>query len=228
MTKPRDGYKVTDSLNNITNRRVHGRQRSPCGILAELIRDCFRLPLAIAVIWATFACGPLSFAQTVSPDSATRAVHIHEIHVKGSRFPEKSVLHLTGLQVGQTVDDSKVRAALGYANASGLFKNISYTYESLPDSIEVILDLQVNDEAPLVPATIKVPGVDEDKVWQYLERFDPFFTHVLPPTEKAISLYARYMTKYLESIGRNDVAMVGKAEGADHVTGVVFVPAKLH
>lgn len=183
--------------------------------------------MSFKTLLVVFILNVPSVAQVIAPDSATRPVHIHEIHVKGSRLSAKSVLHLTGLQVGQTVDNAKVQAALGHANACGLFKNISYTYESLPDSIEVTLDLQVEDEMPLVPATIKIAGVDTDKVWQYLENFDPFFTHELPPTEKAISLYARYMTKYLESVGRTDVAVVGKAMGADRVTGVSFVAAKL-
>jgi surface antigen-like variable number repeat protein len=176
--------------------------------------------VSVAIAWS-------ATAQEIAPDSAKQAVKLQEIRVQGSRLPAKSILRLTGLQAGQTIDEARLRTALKRANDSGLFKNITYDYESAPDSTDVILELKVDDQLPLTPATIKIPNVDAEQVWLYLQNFDPLFTRELPYTDSAIKLYARYITKYLETLGRTDIAVIGKILGTEHVTGVEFAPVKL-
>jgi len=167
-------------------------------------------------------------AQGIAADAGKQPVKIQAIRIKGSRLAERSILHLTGLQVGQIVDEGKVRSALQHANDSGLFANIAYAYESAPDSTDVILELQIEDQLPLVPATIEIPKVDAEQIWRYLQNFDPLFTRELPRTEKAINLYAHYITKYLESQNHTDIAVTGNVLGsAERATGVEFVATKL-
>jgi len=190
-----------------------------------MIIKSMRLFATVCVLFITNASG---MAQEAVVEAGKQPVKIQEIRIKGSRLPEKSILHLTGLQVGQTIEETKVRSALQHANDSGLFTNIGYTYESLPDSTNVILELQIVDQLPLVPATIKIPKIDAEQIWQYLQNFDPLFTRELPQTEKAINLYARYITKFLESQNRTDVGVTGNVLGSnEHPTGVEFVATKL-
>jgi len=135
-----------------------------------MIIKSMRLFATVCVLFITNASG---MAQEAVVEAGKQPVKIQEIRIKGSRLPEKSILHLTGLQVGQTIEETKVRSALQHANDSGLFTNIGYTYESLPDSTNVILELQIVDQLPLVPATIKIPKIDAEQIWQYLQNFDP-------------------------------------------------------
>jgi len=167
-------------------------------------------------------------AQGSATDSGKQPVKVQAVRVKGSRLPEKSILHLTGLQAGQIVDEKTVRTALQHASDSGLFTNIGYLYESEPGSTDVTLELEITDQLPLVPATIKIPKIDGELVWQYLQNFDPLFTRQLPPTEKAIKLYQHYISKYLEARGVTDIAVTGNVLGStDHINGVEFGGTKL-
>jgi outer membrane protein assembly factor BamA len=111
--------------------------------------------------------------QDIAPDSATKKVTIQSVRVKGSRFSAQTLTHLTGLARGQIVDEAKVREAIGNAMASGLFTNIGYDYESQPGSADVVVELTVTDQLPLLPVTIAVRGVDAEAIWKYLTDFDP-------------------------------------------------------
>jgi hypothetical protein len=180
------------------------------------------------VIGSLLIMGLSAKAQGIAADSGKQPVKIQAVRVKGSRLPEKSILHLTGLQTGQILNEEKLRTALQHANDSGLFTNIAYVYESAPDSTDVTLELQIADQLPLVPATIKIPKIDAELVWQYLQNFDPLFTRELPPTEKAIKLYQHYIAKYLETQGTTDIAVTGNVIGSsEHIKGIEFVATKL-
>jgi outer membrane protein assembly factor BamA len=181
------------------------------------------LSLSLVLLVAALSAG----AQEKKPD--TGPVKLKAIRVKGSRLPDVSLSRLTGLQAGQTVDEAKVRGALEHANASGLFKNISYSYEyDAVDQAEATLEFEVTDEPNLLPVTIKIPKVSGEDVWKYLQGVDPLFTREMPITAKAIELYSRYITKYLQTLGRSDI-VIGNVVGTDnHPSGVEFVPGKLH
>jgi hypothetical protein len=122
-------------------------------------------------------------AQGTVADAGKKPVRLLSIHVKGSRLPEQSVIRLAGLEVGQVIDEARLRKALQSASASGLFSNIAYSYESAPGTTDVSLELVVTDQLPTVPATINVEHIDSEKVWEYLVHADPLFTRELPPTE---------------------------------------------
>jgi hypothetical protein len=168
-------------------------------------------------------------AQTPPPASqGQQSVNVRELRVKGSRLPGTSIARLSQLQPGQNLNEDGLRKALQAANQSGLFKNIAYSYESVPDSTtDVILELVIEDQLPLVPATVKIPKVDPEDVWRYLVSVDPLFTRELPPTAKAIDLYAKFITKYLESVGVVGFAVRGDVLGADQPSAIEFVTVKL-
>jgi hypothetical protein len=176
------------------------------------------LPIVVA--------GLTLLAQDPPPEGARTSVKLQAIHVKGSRLPEQSVIALTGLRPGQTIDEIAMQKALQNANASGLFRNIAYAYEIPADDPDVILNLVVTDWTPLVKATIRIPKVDPEAVWQYLTMADPLFTRELPPTVERITLYERSINRYLESIGRTEIAATGKVIGTP-ASAVIFEAVKV-
>ena len=175
-----------------------------------------------------FLIGVLALAivgQDGSADRGKDTVKVQAIHVKGSRLSERSILYLTGLHVGEIIDEAKLRQALQNASASGLFNNIAYRYESAPGSTDATLELTIDDERPLVPATVNIEEIDSEKVWQYLAQIDPLFTRELPRTEGAIRLYEQNINKYLESIGRTNTLASGTVTGAPP-SAIVFEAVK--
>jgi hypothetical protein len=172
-------------------------------------------------------------AQSVTsrPQSAGQElVTIETLDVQGTRFPTRSIETLTGLHAGLQINETVVRKAIDRMLESGLIKSVDYNYESLSepgaDRQAVALTLSIVDETPLLPASIDIPGVEEEQVWRYLESLDPLFTRELPRTQKALRFYRRAITDYLRTDKRQD-AMVAVITGdpAGHATGIIFKPA---
>jgi hypothetical protein len=175
--------------------------------------------------------GPVAFAQLAAVDQAAppsrRVVTIEKLNVKGTRFPARSIQILTGLSEGAQIDEAAVRKAIGRMLESGLIRSVNYNYESLADPSKVALELDVIDETPLYPASIEIPGVDPEPVWQYLESVDPLFTRELPRTQKALRFYAHAISDYLRTNKRREVlAPVVKGDAEGRPTGIVFAPPR--
>src|SRR5665213_1617821 len=128
------------------------------------------------------------YAQSPAPPSR-EVVTIDKLTVQGTRFTPHSIQILTGLRPGAQIDELAVRKAIARMLESGLIRSVDYNYESLADPHRVVLELTVVDETPLLPASIEIPGVDPEAVWQYLASVDPLFTRELPRTQKALRFY---------------------------------------
>ena len=175
--------------------------------------------------------GAVAFAQLAAADQpappSRRVVTIEKLNVKGTRFPARSIQILTGLSEGDQIDEAAVRKAIGRMLESGLIRSVNYNYESLADPSKVALELDVIDETPLYPASIEIPGVDPEPVWQYLESVDPLFTRELPRTQKALRFYAHAISDYLRTNKRREVlAPVVKGDAEGRPTGIVFAPPR--
>ena len=192
--------------------------------------------LTIALVAGTIL-GPAAFAQPAAVDQSSGAgqttppsqqvVTIEKLNVKGTRFPARSIQILTGLREGDQIDEAAVRKAIERMLESGLIRSVNYNYESLEDPRQVALELDIIDETPLYPASIEIPGVDPEPVWQYLESVDPLFTRELPRTQKALRFYAHAISDYLRTNKRRDtLAPIVKGDAEGHPTGIVFAPAR--
>lgn len=164
------------------------------------------------------------FAQSPAPPSR-EVVTIDKLTVQGTRFTAHSIQILTDLRPGVQIDEVAVRQAIARMLESGLIRSVDYNYESLADPHRVVLELTVVDETPLLPASIEIPGVDPEPVWQYLESVDPLFTRELPRTQKALRFYIRAITDYLRT-NKRQVSLVPIVTGDDsgHPSGIVFAP----
>lgn len=175
---------------------------------------------SLAVVFA----GAL-FAQSSAPPSR-EVVTIDKLTVQGTRFTAHSIQILTGLRPGVQIDEAAVRKAIARMLESGLIRSVDYNYESLEDPHRVVLELTVVDETPLLPASIEIPGVDPEPVWQYLESVDPLFTRELPRTQKALRFYIRAITDYLRTNKRQDsLVPIVTGDDSGHPSGIVFAPA---
>jgi hypothetical protein len=162
-----------------------------------------------------------------STPPSQQIVTIETLNIKGTRFPARSIQILTCLREGDQIDEAAVRKALERMLESGLVRSVNYNYESLEDTSKVALELDVIDETPLYPASIEIPGVDPEPVWQYLESVDPLFTRELPRTQKALRFYAHAISDYLRTNKRRDVlAPIVKGDSEGHPTGIVFAPPR--
>jgi hypothetical protein len=168
------------------------------------------------------------FSQQATTDASAQLVPLASISVKGTRLAANSIAVLSQLKIGQRIDEKTVREACVRLNNTGLFKNIQYGYESLPDKTDVALVLTVEDERPLLPATIRIPNVEEQQVWDWLQKLDPLFTRELPPTDLALRLYQANINKYLRTLGRDDI-MISEltADKQGNASGILFKPGKL-
>jgi hypothetical protein len=186
--------------------------------------------LTIAFVAGTMLM-PVAFGQITAVDQpappSRRVVTIERLNIKGTRFPARSIQILTGLSEGNQIDEAAVRKAIGRMLESGLIRSVNYNYESLEDPSKVALELDVIDETPLYPASIEIPGVDPEPVWQYLESVDPLFTRELPRTQKALRFYAHAISDYLRTNKRREVlAPVVKGDADGRPTGIVFAPPR--
>jgi hypothetical protein len=208
--------------------RIESSTYQSKGACPRLLAFFVRL-LTLAPICIGFAQTPrpASIAQT-APADADELVKIERFKIEGSRFEESSVRMLTGLRIGQEINEAILRKAIERMTDSGLVKSVDYSYESASSPTSVLLELTIADETPLLPASIQLPGVEAENVWAYLKGIDPLFTRELPRTQKALAFYIRYIERYLFTLKRQDkIATVITANDAGEANGVVFVPASL-
>jgi hypothetical protein len=184
------------------------------------------LVLAAGALFGPVASGQSAVADPLVPPSQ-QIVTIEKLNIKGTRFPARSIQILTGLREGDQIDEAAVRKAIERMLESGLIRSVNYNYESLEDPSKVALELDVIDETPLYPASIEIPGVDPEPVWQYLESVDPLFTRELPRTQKALRFYARAISDYLRTNKRHDIlAPIVKGDAEGRPTGILFAPPR--
>ncbi len=157
-----------------------------------------------------------------------RMVKLEGIEVKGTRILTSSITAISGLKPGADVNDAIVRRACSRVQSTGLVKKVDYLYLLYPDRPAVRLSLTVEDEAPLLPASIK-PASEDAALWTALQGLDPVFTRNLPPTEKALRFYAHNLERCLKQLGRTDEyilpSVVGDKDG--NATAIVFEVRKL-
>ena len=191
-----------------------------------LLSSCVLLLSAFA---SAQAPRPAVVAPTpAANDDADQLVKIERLKTSGSRFEPSSIQMLTGLRIGQQINETSLRKAIQRMTDSGLVKSVDYSYESASSPTSVLLELTIVDETPLLPASIELPNVEPENVWAYLKGIDPLFTRELPRTQKALAFYTRYIERYLFTLKRQDkVATVVTADDSGEASGIVFVPASL-
>jgi hypothetical protein len=120
------------------------------------------------------------------------------LQVTGTRLPVESVIRISGLKVGEMINDETLKQASDKLTSTGLIKGLDYGYNLVPQTNGVYLMLNVFDEGPLLPAEI-LPAEEAEPVWHCLQAADPIFTKEMPNTEKAIHFYSINMARCLQN-----------------------------
>ena len=184
--------------------------------------------MAKSLVFLLLALYP-ALAQQPQTAQNTQQVTIDAIAVEGhSRLTQQSIVRLSALKVGQTVTEKEVFAACQRIGDSGLVTNVEYAYEAYPDKPGIKLVLTPHDQLPLVPARIKITGIDEEEAWKWLQNVDPLFTRELPRTEKALALYAHSIDQFLDTKNRPERARADiDGDDAGKVSLITFKAVKL-
>jgi len=103
------------------------------------------------------------------------ATALESVAIQGSLVTQSAILEIAKLKVGEVIDKAGIEAACKRLQESGLFSSISYRYAPGPKK-GWALTVVLGDQAPLLGATIDVPGADEGEAWRWLAgkfgRFD--------------------------------------------------------
>lgn len=136
--------------------------------------------------------------RPAAPEDLHKLVQLQGIEVSGTRLPPNSIIRISGLKIGQMVNDDSLKQASDKVTSTGLVKSVGYSYSITPGKPGVSLTLKVIDEAPLLPAHI-LPEQDSQPIWACLQSADPIFTRDMPNTENAIHFYALNIARCIGS-----------------------------
>lgn len=152
---------------------------------------------------------------------------LFELKVTGNqRLRAEDILTASGLRLNQAVTRDDFDAATNKLSETGLFTSVDYRYDSTTSRgvIGFALTIEVVEEPAQRAVEIDIPGFDESKLWQDLERADPLITQQMPDNERAIAYYShaiQNLTHQEEIVIRSEADL-----GSGSMTGV-FLPANL-
>ena len=143
----------------------------------------------------------IAFSQvSATAEDHHKLVRLEGIQVSGTRLPPESVIKISGLKIGQMINDDALKQASDKLTATGLVKGLDYGYNMMPDKPGVYLSLKVFDEDSLLPVRI-LPAEAADSIWSCLRSADPIFTSEIPNTEKAIHFYSINIARCMDKSG---------------------------
>lgn len=146
----------------------------------------------------------IAFGQRRPPNAEDqhKLVQLDGIEVTGTRLPAESIIKISGLKIGQMINDDILKQASDKITSTGLVKGLNYGYDVLSGKAGISLSLKVFDEVPLLPVRI-LPEEDAQAVWSCLQSADSIFTREMPNTQKAIHFYSINIAR---CIGNSDAA----------------------
>jgi hypothetical protein len=150
-------------------------------------------------------CLPLFALGQSRPANAQdhhKLVQLDRIEVTGTHLPPESIIKISGLKVGQMINEDILKQVSEKITSTGLVKGLDYGYNVMPGKPGVYLSVKVFDEQPLLPARI-LPARDAEPIWSCLQSADPIFTREMPNTEKAIHFYSINIAR---CIGKSEAA----------------------
>jgi outer membrane protein assembly factor BamA len=135
----------------------------------------------------------LLVALSAAAYSQTR---LESLTVEGSALPQKTVLDLAGFHIGANIDQAIIEEGCKRLEETGLFSSINFRYTPTPKN-GFALTLTLRDQGSLSAASIDIPGVDENEVWQRLQVIFPPFDHKVPGSDAAQQVVAHQIEAQL-------------------------------
>ncbi|HEX4749066.1 MAG TPA: hypothetical protein VH302_05940 [Bryobacteraceae bacterium] len=175
-------------------------------------------------ITIVFLSSATAFAQSGAQlKGAHQPMRLEQIHVAGTRLPVESILRISGLKIGQMIDDQALRQVSDKITSTGLVKGLDYEFNPAPAGQGVDLAIKVFDEGPLLPARI-VPPEQAEPIWSCLQSADPIFSRDIPNTEKAIHFYSINIARCLgnEGLAHERVSATVACDGSGKSIAIDF------
>src|SRR5258708_32054431 len=113
--------------------------------------------------------------RAVAMHAEAGAFPVGAVAGEGAAISRGTVLEIAGLRIGAPVNKSAIEQACGRLQESGIFSAIDYHYAPGPKH-GYVLALKLTDPG-LSEASIDIPGIDENEVWQWLASRYPDFNH---------------------------------------------------
>lgn len=173
------------------------------------------------------------FAAPQQPPSSG-AGKLVKIDIAGSkRFPEPSIVAVSGLQIGQQVAREDLQAAADHLGALGWFENVRYKFSSMLDNVTLTVEL---DDAPVVPVSFdNFPWFTNDELTQALKAAVTLFDGMSPkigavPQQMAAAIEQLLLTRDVKSkveaelvgqVGSDQMVMKFRAVDAELKIGAV-------
>ncbi|MGA8028282.1 MAG: hypothetical protein WB992_14155 [Bryobacteraceae bacterium] len=129
-----------------------------------------------------------------------KLVQVAGFEVTGTRLPKDSLIRISGLKVGQMVNDDVLLEASHKITSTGLVSMVDFAYKASDGNPAVVLSLKVYDEQPLLPIQI-YPHENEERMWACLQSGDPIFTREMPNTRDALHFYSVNIDRCLANGG---------------------------
>ncbi len=126
----------------------------------------------------------------------TASFPLESLSVEGTGISKDIVLDLAGLHVGAPVDQSALDDASRKLAETGMFESVNYNYAQGPKK-GYALTLRLADPKSLSDASIDIPGVNEDEVWQWLASRYPVLNRKVPGNEAAQRFVERKLEEHL-------------------------------
>ncbi len=143
--------------------------------------------LRICFVWTAFLC--LIQAQSTT-------FPLESVSVEGTALSKDVVMDLAGLHIGSPVDKTALDAASQKLGETGIFESVNYRYAPGPQK-GYALTLQLADPKSVSNASIDIPGVNEDEVWQWLAAQYPSLNHKVPANDAGQQFVERKLEEHL-------------------------------
>jgi outer membrane protein insertion porin family len=135
-------------------------------------------------------------AQTPEPATAP----LRELHAEGSKIlTEAQVVSLTSLQTGSQVGKKDLQTAADRLVESGLFSNVSYSFQTRGAGVLVTFHV---GESPRMPAYFdNIPWFSDSELGDAIRKIIPFFDGTLPEAGAVVDQASNAVKDLLTSRG---------------------------
>ena len=142
---------------------------------------------------------PESQESPQGPTATLKAVHAEGIQ----HLNEAQLIALSGLSVGSAVGKADLQAAADRLVQTGLFANVSYSFQSREDGLHLTFKLV---EAPRIPAYFdNIPWFADSELSEAIRKVLPFYDGTLPEAGATVDQVSSILTDLIAGRGMHTV-----------------------
>jgi outer membrane protein assembly factor BamA len=150
---------------------------------------------------------------------------LETITAEGVSIPAAILANLTGLKMGDSVDEASFQVAARKLQETGFFSDVGFRYTPGPKKIGYALILQLKEHPQRMASIFDFPGKNDGPIWECVLRQYPWLSNPLPADGAAQT----YVARVVEGCLGGTVPVITQME-SDMTTGkaqVVFRPRDL-